>query len=80
MIMKSRLTRLISFFMIFLLCFNIYSFMSMRLNTEKATDITDQTEAFLITSNGADPLTLKVGMGYGPVTLEPAVLLVLYRT
>ena len=71
MIMKGRLTKLIAFFMIFLLCFNIYSFMSLRLNAGKATDITDQTESFLITSNGADPLTLKVGKSYGPNTLEP---------
>ena len=45
--------------------------MSMRLNDGKATDIIDQTESFLITSNGTDPLTLKVGKGYGPATLEP---------
>ena len=44
--------------------------MSMRLNDGKATDIIDQTESFLITSDGADPLTLKVGTSSGPATLE----------
>lgn len=50
--MKHRLTKLITFIMIFLLCFNIYNFTSMRLNAEKATGITDQTVSFLKTSNG----------------------------
>ncbi|MHA1499802.1 MAG: hypothetical protein ACTSRT_19910 [Promethearchaeota archaeon] len=40
--------------------------MSMRLNA-----ITDQTESFLNSSNGADPLTLKVGTSSGPATIEP---------
>jgi len=69
--MKGRITKLITFFLIFLLCFNIYSFMSMRLNAGKATGITDQSVSFLTTSNGADPLTLKVGTFPGPTTLEP---------
>jgi len=68
---EDRLNKLTAFFMIFLLCFNIYNLMSMRLNAEKATSITDQTESFLIISNGADPLTLKVGTYSGPNTLEP---------
>ncbi|MHA1747586.1 MAG: ABC transporter substrate-binding protein [Promethearchaeota archaeon] len=38
----------------------------MRLNA-----ITDQTESFLNSSNGADPLTLKVGTSSGPATIEP---------
>ncbi|MHA1187487.1 MAG: ABC transporter substrate-binding protein, partial [Candidatus Heimdallarchaeota archaeon] len=45
--------------------------MSMRLNAGKATGITDQSVSFLTTSNGADPLTLKVGTFPGPTTLEP---------
>jgi len=51
--MKGRITKLITFFLIFLLCFNIY------------------TESFLNSSNGADPLTLKVGTSSGPATIEP---------
>ena len=66
---EDRITKLMAFFMIFLLCFNIYSLMSMRLNA--ITDQTDQTVSFLNSSNGADPLTLKVGKGHGPTTLEP---------
>lgn len=66
---EDRITKLMAFFMIFLLCFNIYSFMSMRLNA--ITDQTDQTESFLNSSNGADPLTLKVGRSSGPNTIEP---------
>ena len=42
----------------------------MRLNAEKATGITDQTVSFLNTSNGFDPLTLKVATSSGPRTLE----------
>ncbi len=42
----------------------------MRLNAEKTTQITEQTVPFLTTSNGADPLTLKVGTSSGPATLE----------
>ena len=68
--MKGRLTKLVVFFMIFLLCFNIYNVVSMRLNAEKATGITDQTVSFLTTSNGADPLTLRVATSWGPDTLE----------
>jgi len=70
MIMKERLTKLISFFMIFLLCFNIYNFISLNFNAEKVVSITDHTTSFLKTSNGADPLTLKVAMSSGPHTLE----------
>ncbi|MBY9004458.1 MAG: hypothetical protein KGD73_10835 [Candidatus Lokiarchaeota archaeon] len=68
--MKGRLTKLITFFMIFLLCFNIYNFLSMPINNEKVAGIKDQTSSFLTTSNGADPLTLKIGTSSGPNTLE----------
>ena len=69
--MKGKLSKIIKFLMIFLLCVNIYSFMLMHLNNTKSMIYVDQSQSFLNTNQGSDPMTLKFGTFYGPNTLEP---------
>ncbi|MHA2288320.1 MAG: ABC transporter substrate-binding protein [Promethearchaeota archaeon] len=69
--MKAKLTKLAVLFLLFLLCFNIYSLSSLILNSKKFFIITYQEESFLNSSDESGSLILRVGKSSGPYTLEP---------
>ncbi len=69
--MRLKLTKLIAFLLIFLLCFNIHGLLSMFLKVDKVINITYQNESFLNTNSGSGSGILKVGITTTPVTLEP---------
>lgn len=69
--MKAKLTKLVALFLIFLLCFNFNTLLSLILNSKKNFVITYQDESFLGTSDGSGTMVLKVGKTSEPYTLEP---------